>query len=126
MQNQELVRKIVVAFVGNNPVTPDELPGVISSTHDMLVKLTRDKPQKEPAVPIKKSVTDDYITCLECGKHMKMIKRHLRDCHDTNPDEYRERWGLGPTYPMVAPNYAKRRAELAVEIGLGRGRISKT
>ncbi len=77
-------------------------------------------PRPEPAVPIKQSVTPDYIVCLEDGKKQKMIKRHLKTAHDMTPDDYRKRWGLPRDYPMVAPNYAKQRSELAKKIGLGR------
>ena len=126
MQNQEFVKQIVGAYVGNNKVTAEELPGVVRDVHNMLVGLVAEKALVgKPAVSIKKSVTNEYIVCLECGKHLKIIKRHLRDCHNTNPDDYKEKWQLPSTYPLVASDYAQRRAVLALEIGLGRGKKKK-
>ncbi len=113
---------VVAAYVGNNPLATNDLPGVISTIHASLADLTRDagsaKPPK-PAVPIRRSVTPEFIICLEDGKKLKMLKRHLRTSYNLTPDEYRAKWQLGPDYPMVAPNYAKRRSEFAKKIGLG-------
>ncbi len=113
---------VVVAYVGNNPLATNDLPGVINTIHASLADLISDggsaKPPK-PAVPIRRSVTPEFIICLEDGKKLKMLKRHLRTSYNLTPDEYRARWQLGPDYPMVAPNYAKRRSEFAKKIGLG-------
>ncbi len=117
----ELVSKIVTAYVSNNSVPISELPSLIGSVHDALSGIG-DRPvqSREPAVPIKKSVTPNYIVCLEDGKKLKMLKRHLRTAFDLSPKDYRKKWGLSEDYPMVAPKYAKRRSELAKKIGLGR------
>ncbi len=113
---------VVVAYVGNNPLATNDLPRVINAIHASLADLNRDgagaKPPK-PAVPIRRSVTPEFIICLEDGKKLKMLKRHLRTSYNLTPNEYRARWQLGPDYPMVAPNYAKRRSEFAKKIGLG-------
>ncbi len=114
---------IVSSFVANNSVPASELPALIKSVAETFRGL--ESPQavsepKKPAVPVKKSVQPDFIICLEDGKKMKMLKRHLRTAYDMSPDEYRERWGLPSNYPMVAPNYAKQRSKLAKKIGLGR------
>ncbi|MCS6922432.1 MucR family transcriptional regulator [Elioraea thermophila] len=118
----ELTAEIVSAHVSNNSVPLSELPGLIQEVYKTLSAVGRgapapDKPQ--PAVPIKKSVFPDYIICLEDGKKLKMLKRHLKTAYNMTPEQYRERWGLPPDYPMVAPNYAQRRSELAKKIGLG-------
>ena len=113
---------VVAAYVGNNPLATNDLPGVINTIHTSLADLSSDggsaKPPK-PAVPIRRSVTPEFIICLEDGKKLKMLKRHLRTSYNLTPDEYRAKWQLGPDYPMVAPNYAKRRSEFAKKIGLG-------
>ena len=99
------------------------MPALIHSVFDTLAALATHEPaaaELTPAVPIKKSVTDDYIVCLEDGKKLKMLKRHLMTAYGMTPEEYRARWGLKPDYPMVAPNYATKRQELAKKIGLGR------
>lgn len=120
----ELTSDIVAAHVSNNPVPLAELSGLIETVFDTLSTLSQPKadPQVElkPAVPIKKSITDDHIICLEDGKKLKMLKRHLKTAYDMTPDEYRAKWGLGHDYPMVAPNYARKRQQLAKKIGLGR------
>ncbi len=117
----ESVSKIVSAFVSKNNVSSDELPQLIWTVHEALENTDRAASSPpEPAVPIKKSVKRDYIICLEDGKKLKMLKRHLRNAFDMSPDEYRQRWGLPSDYPMVAPEYAARRSELAKKIGLGR------
>ena len=128
-----LTAKIVAAHVSKNAIAVDELPSLIKSVHASLSGL--DKPleivpeRPQAAVPIKKSVTPDYIVCLEDGKKLKMLKRHLKTAYNLTPEQYRERWGLSSDYPMVAPNYARQRSRLAKEIGLGTrarkgGRIS--
>ncbi|MBB4287570.1 MucR family transcriptional regulator [Roseospira goensis] len=122
---QELLRltaQIVSAHVGNNSVAVTDLTTLIQDVHRSLANVGQTEPQQErpqPAVPIKKSVTPDYIVCLEDGKKLKMLKRHLKTAYGMTPEEYRERWGLGPDYPMVAPNYAQHRSALAKKIGLG-------
>jgi predicted transcriptional regulator len=123
----ELTTEIVAAHVGNNPIAAGELPGLIQSVYRTLVSVgsapvVTDRPK--PAVPVKRSVFPDYIICLEDGKKLKMLKRHLKTAYDMTPEEYRERWGLAQDYPMVAPNYAKHRSNLANEIGLGTARRS--
>ncbi len=113
---------VVAAYVGNNPLATNDLPGVISTIHASLADLNGDGAsvkRPKPAVPIRRSVTPEFIICLEDGKKLKMLKRHLRTSFNLTPDEYRARWQLGPDYPMVAPNYAKRRSEFAKKIGLG-------
>ncbi len=117
----ELVSKIVTAYVSHSSVSTDQLPGLIRSVHDALSGIG-DRPvqSREPAVPIKRSVKPDYIVCLEDGKKLKMLKRHLRTAFDLSPQEYRIKWRLPEDYPMVAPKYAKQRSELAKKIGLGR------
>ena len=117
---------IVTAYVSNNPLPPSELPSIIQSTHDALAKLaagqaTQEEEILKPAVPIKKSVTNDYLVCLEDGKKLKMLKRYLRSRYNMSPEEYRAKWNLPPDYPMVAPSYAAKRSEFAKEIGLGKG-----
>ena len=111
---------IVSAHVSNNSVALADLPGLITTVHETLVNPggTPKKPLT-PAVPIKKSITPDYLICLDDGKKLKMLKRHLRTAYNMSPDEYRARWGLKVDYPMVAPAYAKQRSALAKKIGLG-------
>ena len=131
----EFTTEIVAAHAGNNAVTPDDLPKLIQDVFKTLSGLgtTASAPERpKPAVAVKKSVFPDYIVCLEDGKKMKMLKRHLKTAYDMTPDEYRARWNLPSDYPMVAPSYAEKRRELAVKIGLGRkpgqkrGRKKKT
>jgi predicted transcriptional regulator len=118
-----LTTQIVAAYVSNNPVPVGELPSLIRQVHSALVnvgvptEVVAERPQ--PAVPIKRSVTPDYIICLEDGKKLKMLKRHLKTAFNMSPDEYRDRWELPADYPMVAPNYATQRSRLAKQIGLG-------
>ncbi len=117
-----LTSEIVAAYVSNNSVPVSDLPRVIRDIHQTLVGLRTGGGEAEkptPAVSVKKSVQQDYITCLECGKQQKMLKRHLKTAHGMTPEEYRERWGLSVDYPMVAPSYAEKRSELAKQIGLG-------
>ena len=117
----EFVSKIVSAYVSKNSLPPSELPQLIWTVHEALKRPGQAASSPpEPAVPIKKSVTPDYVICLEDGKKLKMLKRHLRTAFDMSPDEYRQRWGLPSDYPMVAPKYGARRSELAKKIGLGR------
>ena len=120
----ELTANIVAAHVSNNHVPGPELPATIEAVYGQLAGLgvpVEQAPEElKPAVPIKKSVTDDHIICLEDGKQLKMLKRHLSTAFNMTPDEYRTRWGLPYDYPMVAPGYARKRAELAKKIGLGR------
>jgi predicted transcriptional regulator len=118
-----LTTKIVSAYVSKNPTKPESLPPLIKSVFDAITNAgtEAEKPAKlEPAVPIKRSVFPDYIICLEDGKQLKMLKRHLATTYQMTPQQYRERWGLPSDYPMVAPNYAERRSALAKQIGLGR------
>lgn len=119
-----LTTDIVSAYVGNNSIAGSELPNVINDVFSKLVSLGSENAEIEvdlvPAVPIKKSVTKAEITCLDCGKKFKMLKRHLRTDHDLSPQDYRARWGLGHDYPLIAPNYSEVRKKLAVGIGLGR------
>ncbi len=118
-----LTSDIVAAHVSNNTVGVSDLPGLIEQVYKTLASVggagdaAADRPT--PAVPIKKSITPDFIICLEDGKKLKMLKRHLKTAYDMTPDDYRERWGLASDYPMVAPNYAKQRSKLAKAIGLG-------
>jgi predicted transcriptional regulator len=118
-----LTTEIVSSHVSNNSTGQENLAELIQSVFDKLTALASDEPaptELTPAVPIRKSVTDDYIVCLEDGKKLKMLKRHLMTAYGMTPEEYRARWGLKADYPMVAPNYAKKRQELAKKIGLGR------
>lgn len=120
----ELASKIVSGYVGHNPMSAAKLPGLIQTVYRTLQEISemqsiRATTQK-PAVSAEKSVTDDYLVCLEDGKRLKMLKRHLRSKFGLTPDQYRARWNLPKDYPMVAPGYAERRSKLAREIGLGR------
>ncbi len=117
---------VVAAYVSNNAVSSAELPDLIRDVHASLRQTqsgTAAAEKPKPAIPIKKSVTPDFVICLEDGRKLKMLKRHLRTTYGMTPDQYRARWGLDPDYPMVAPNYAKRRSEFAKEIGLGQKRV---
>ena len=115
----ELTAKIVSAHVSNNPVATADLPALITTVHEALANPAGTPVPPTPVVPIKKSVTPNYLVCLEDGKRFKMLKRHLRTTYGMSPDEYRAKWGLKPDYPMVAPAYAKARSVLAKKIGLG-------
>jgi predicted transcriptional regulator len=120
---RELTTRIVAAYVSSNTVPADTLPSLISTVFQALGSLgqtTTETPDLVPAVPVKKSVFPDYIVCLEDGKKLKMLKRHLQSAYGMTPKQYREKWGLPESYPMVAPDYAARRSALAQEIGLGR------
>ncbi len=117
-----LTAQIVSAYVSNHSVTPDSLPALIQDVYRTLTGVGRElvvADKLHPAVPIKKSVFPDHIFCLEDGKKLKMLKRHLKTAYNLTPDQYRERWGLAADYPMVAPNYARHRSSLAKQIGLG-------
>ena len=120
---RELTTRIVAAYVSSNTVPADALSGLIGTVFQALGSLgqtTTETPDLVPAVPVKKSVFPDYIICLEDGKKLKMLKRHLQSAYGMTPKQYREKWGLPESYPMVAPDYAARRSALAQEIGLGR------
>jgi len=121
----KLASDIVAAYVSNNPVPVSELPGMIKSVHATLGGISgtgssEALTSQKPAVPVKRSITPDYIVCLEDGKKLKMLKRYLRSNYKLSPEEYRAKWGLPADYPMVAPNYAAQRSEFAKKIGLGR------
>jgi predicted transcriptional regulator len=123
-----MVTEIVAAYVSKNPVAPGDLPVIIRNVHATLGSMSGGDAAaspRAPAVPVKKSVAPDYIVCLEDGKKLKMLKRYLRSRYKLSPDEYRQRWNLPPDYPMVAPNYAKRRSDFAKKIGLGRAAPAK-
>ncbi len=124
-QRRELLQHtstIVAAQVANNPIAATDVPVLIVTVHQTLATLgpVEPAPKPRPVVPIKQSVTPDYIICLEDGTEHKMLKRHLKTAHSMTPDDYRKRWGLPLDYPIVAPNYARQRSALAKKIGLGR------
>jgi predicted transcriptional regulator len=117
---------IVSAYVGNNTVSAAELPALIQSVHRALAGVSGgaevvEAAPRDPAVPIRRSITPDFIICLEDGRKFKSLKRHLRTKYNMSPEEYRAKWGLPKDYPMVAPNYAKARSDLAKQMGLGQG-----
>ena len=116
---------IVASFVANNAVSSEELSDLIRSVHRTLMSLgdgaAEPSERRKPAVPVNRSIHNDYIVCLEDGKKLKMLKRYLRSSYNMTPDDYRKRWGLPADYPMVAPAYAARRSEFAKKIGLGKG-----
>jgi predicted transcriptional regulator len=118
-----LTTEIVAAHVSNNTVTLGDLPQLINQVYRSLANIgvapAAPMARPQPAISVKKSVQPDYIVCLEDGKKLKMLKRHLKTAYNMSPEAYRERWGLSPDYPMVAPNYARQRSHLAKEIGLG-------
>jgi predicted transcriptional regulator len=122
-----LTAGIVSAYVSNNSVSAGELPALINQVHSALTRVssghseTSSEPLK-PAISVKKSITPDYIVCLEDGKKFKSLKRHLRTQYSMTPEQYREKWDLPPDYPMVAPNYAAARSQLAKQMGLGQQR----
>jgi len=122
----EMTTDIVSAYVGNNTVTASDLPGLIQSVHNALMGVTTgvvelEAAPKEPAVSVKKSITPDFLVCLEDGRKFKSLKRHLRTKYNMSPEEYRAKWALPKDYPMVAPNYAAARSNLAKQMGLGQG-----
>ena len=118
-----LTADIVAAHVSNNSVAVNDLPNLIQNVHSALTGISgasaAPEPRPEPKVSIRSSIKPDYIVCLEDGKRLKMLKRHLMTHYDLTPDQYRQKWGLSPDYPMVAPNYAEQRRTLAKSIGLG-------
>jgi predicted transcriptional regulator len=122
----EMTADIVSAYVGNNAVSASELPALIQAVHQALASVTA-APEpvvaepKEPAVPLKRSITPEYLVCLEDGRKFKSLKRHLRTKYNMSPEDYRAKWGLAKDYPMVAPSYAKARSDLAKQMGLGQG-----
>ena len=122
----ELTTDVVSAYVSNNAISAANLPELMQTVHASMAALVAGGPvesiRPDPAVPIKKSVTKNYIICLEDGAKLKMLKRYLRTRYDMSPQEYRERWGLPSDYPMVAPEYAERRSQFAKDIGLGKKR----
>lgn len=120
----ELTAEIISAYVSNNTVVASDLAAIIADVHAALSKAAQrlgpvEREELRPAIAVKKSVTPDYIVCLEDGKKFKSLKRHLRTHYNLSPEEYREKWGLPHDYPMVAPNYAAARSELAKQMGLG-------
>jgi len=123
----DLTATIVSAYVGNNPTPATELPSLIGQVHAALVRVSNGRPEvaaepAKPAVSVKKSMTAEYLVCLEDGKRFKSLKRHLRTQYAMTPEQYREKWGLPADYPMVAPNYAVARSQLAKKMGLGQQR----
>ncbi|EGP07746.1 MucR family transcriptional regulator [Afipia clevelandensis] len=123
----DLTASIVSAYVSNNPTTASEIPALISQIHAALVRVSSGAAEAppepaKPAVSVKKSMTSDYLVCLEDGKRFKSLKRHLRTQYNMSPEQYREKWGLPADYPMVAPNYAVARSQLAKKMGLGQQR----
>ncbi len=119
----EMTADVVAAYVGKNVLPSTELPALIRDVHQALTLAHSGTPETralEPAVPVKKSIHDDYIVCLEDGLKFKSLRRHLRTKFDMSPEQYREKWGLPSDYPMVAPAYARQRSELAKKTGLGR------
>lgn len=128
-ENSELLRmtsEVVAAYVGNNHIATEDLPSLIGDVFRSISQLSSEdeatepaEPQK-PAVPVRRSITPDYLICLEDGKKLKMLKRYLRSRYNMTPEEYRAKWKLASDYPMVAPNYAKQRSDFAMKIGLGK------
>jgi predicted transcriptional regulator len=123
----ELTADIVSAYVSNNSVAAADIPGLINQVHGALLRVSSGQGEMaaeplKPAVSVKKSITNDYLICLEDGKKFKSLKRHLRTQYNMTPEQYREKWGLPPDYPMVAPNYAAARSQLAKQMGLGQQR----
>ena len=118
-----LATEIVSAHVSNNAIAADQLPGLIQQVFNALAtvqQVTAAPPKAEPVVSVKKSILANHIVCLDCGKHFSMLRRHLMTHHKMTPQQYRQRWELPPSYPLVAPDYAKTRSALAKKIGLGR------
>jgi predicted transcriptional regulator len=132
--DDELLRmttEVVAAYVSNNTLATGQLGDVIHAVYNSLRSLDGQiveavQEVQKPAVPVRKSITPEYLVCLEDGKKLKMLKRHLRSTYNLSPDEYRAKWGLAPDYPMVAPKYAQQRSDFAKTIGLGRGTGRRT
>jgi len=127
----ELTAEIVSAYVSNNAVSASDLSGLINQVHAALLRVSAGGPDVpvealKPAIPVKRSISSDYLVCLEDGKKFKSLKRHLRTQYNMTPEQYREKWGLPADYPMVAPNYAEARSKLAKEMGLGQQRQRRT
>jgi len=124
-----LATEIVAAYVSNNSVSADKLPGLLQDIYGAVSGLAAGDPafaaNRKPAVPINKSITKDYIICLEDGAKLKMLKRYLRTHYNLTPEEYRRKWGLPADYPMVSPNYSKRRSQFAKDIGLGTAKVKR-
>jgi predicted transcriptional regulator len=123
----DLTTTIVSAYVSNNPMPASDIPALIGQIHAALLRVSTGRAElplepAKPAVPVKKSMTADYLICLEDGKRFKSLKRHLRTQYGMTPEQYRDKWGLPPDYPMVAPNYAVARSQLAKKMGLGQQR----
>ncbi|HEV7407049.1 MAG TPA: MucR family transcriptional regulator [Bradyrhizobium sp.] len=123
----DLTATIVSAYVSNNPTPASDIPALIGQIHAALLRVSTGRAElplepAKPAVPVKKSMTADYLICLEDGKRFKSLKRHLRTQYSMTPEQYRDKWGLPPDYPMVAPNYAVARSQLAKKMGLGQQR----
>ena len=123
----DLTANIVSAYLSNNPTPASEIPNLISQVHSALLRVSSGRTEaplepSKPAVSVKKSIAPDYLVCLEDGKRFKSLKRHLRTQYNMTPEQYREKWGLPPEYPMVAPNYAVARSQLAKKMGLGQQR----
>src|SRR5689334_1661818 len=123
----DLTANIVSAYLSNNPTPASEIPNLISQVHSALLRVSSGRTEVplepvKPAVAVKKSIAPDYLVCLEDGKRFKSLKRHLRTQYNMTPEQYREKWGLPPDYPMVAPNYAVARSQLAKKMGLGQQR----
>lgn len=123
----DLTTTIVSAYVSNNPMPASDIPALIGQIHAALLRVSTGRTElplepAKPAVPVKKSMTADYLICLEDGKRFKSLKRHLRTQYGMTPEQYRDKWGLPPDYPMVAPNYAVARSQLAKKMGLGQQR----
>ena len=123
----ELTADIVSAYVSNNPVSAGDISALISQVHSALLRVSNGQGEVvsetlKPAVAVKKSITPEYLICLEDGKKFKSLKRHLRTQYNMTPEHYREKWGLAPDYPMVAPKYAEARSQLAKQMGLGQQR----
>jgi len=122
----EMTAEIVAAYVENNTLPTTDLPALIQSVHRTLAGIVAgsesvEATPKEPAVPVRRSITPDFLVCLEDGRKFKSLKRHLRTKYNLSPEDYRAKWGLAKDYPMVAPNYAKARSDLAKQMGLGQG-----
>jgi predicted transcriptional regulator len=123
----ELTADIVSAYVSNNSVSTSDIPGLINQVHSALIRVSNGQAELQaeplkPAISVKKSITPEYIVCLEDGKKFKSLKRHLRTQYNMTPEQYREKWDLPADYPMVAPNYAAARSQLAKQMGLGQQR----
>jgi predicted transcriptional regulator len=122
----EMTAEIVAAYVENNTISTTDLPSLIQSVHRALNSISAsaelvEAAPKEPAVPVRRSITPEHLICLEDGRKFKSLKRHLRTKYNLSPEDYRAKWGLAKDYPMVAPNYAKARSDLAKQMGLGQG-----